>query len=247
MSHGSGLRLVPCATTAVLLLLAPGGRAVAQARAKDAVVPGGELQVWHRVTLSERLRYDCSGLDQWEIVFSQMDALGLMLHVVQEQENDQLLDGGALGPERKLCHRELVARFSHHFALVRNLGEENTNADAERRAFASFIRGLDPYDHPIVVHTFPSRKEHDRVYALAEAGEVYAVYLRPPWSTRGTTLDLGPWTCEYDVRWYDTRRAGALVPGSVARIAGPGPQALGAPQSDPDRDWVVLARRAGRP
>ena len=359
-------------------------------------VEGDGKDVWPWTASVERLRYDCSKLDQWEIVFSHMDALGLMLHVVQqEQENDQLLDGGALGPERKLYYRELVARFGHHPALVFNLGEENTNTDAERRAFASFIRGLDPYDHPIVVHTFPSRKEYDRVYepllgfphlegpslqigdvtrvheetlrwveasartgrpwfvsfdevgpaaigvqpdaddpdhdamrqhglwghlmaggagvewyfgstevgvegrekqriwwdletedwrtresmwrqtrvaldfferhlpfprmqpadrlasgdawALAEAGEAYAVYLRPPWSTRRTTLDLGPWTREYDVLWYDTRRGGELRPGSVARIAGPGPQALGAPPADPDRDWVVLVRRADRP
>jgi len=30
------------------------------------------------------------------------------------QENDQLLDGGELGNERKLYYRELIARFSHH-------------------------------------------------------------------------------------------------------------------------------------
>jgi len=128
-------------------------------------VEGDGKDVWPWTAPDGRLRYDCSKLDQWEIVFSHMDAAGLMLHVVQqEQENDQLLDGGALGPERRLYYRELVARFGHHLALVWNLGEENTNTDAERRAFASWIRGLDPYDHPIVVHTFPSRKDYDRVY-----------------------------------------------------------------------------------
>lgn len=359
-------------------------------------VDGDGKDVWPWTAPAERLRYDCSKLDQWEIVFSHMDALGLALHLVQqEQENDQLLDGGALGPQRRLYYRELVARFGHHLALVFNLGEENTNSDAERRAFASYIRALDPYDHPIVVHSFPSRKEYDRVYepllgfphlegpslqigdvtrvheetlrwveasartgrpwfvsfdevgpaglgvqpdtvdpdheamrqhglwghlmaggagvewyfgstevgvdgreqqriwwdleaedwrtreamwrqtrvaldfferhlpfgrmqpadrlasgdawALADAGEVYAVYLRPPWSTRRTTLDLGPWDREYEVLWYDTRRGGEPRPGTVARIAGPGPQALGVPPSDPDRDWVVLVRRADRP
>ena len=36
------------------------------------------------------------------------------------QENDQMLDGGALGDERKLYYRELIARFSHHVShLVR--------------------------------------------------------------------------------------------------------------------------------
>lgn len=49
-----------------------------------------------------------------------MDKLGLMLHVVtQETENDRLLDGGEPGFERKLYYRELIARFAHHPALVR--------------------------------------------------------------------------------------------------------------------------------
>ena len=63
-----------------------------------------------------------------------------MLHVVhQEQENDQLLDGGELGPERKLYYRELIARFAHHPALVWNLGEENTNTTAQLKSFARYI------------------------------------------------------------------------------------------------------------
>lgn len=42
-----------------------------------------------------------------------MDKLGLMLHIIgQESENDQGLEGGDLGPQRKLYYRELVARFA---------------------------------------------------------------------------------------------------------------------------------------
>lgn len=126
-------------------------------------VDGDGNDVWPWISPTERLRFDCSKLDQWEIVFSHMDRLGILMHVVhQEQENDQLLDGGELGPERKLYYRELVARFGHHPALVWNLGEENTNTGAQRKAFASYVRSLDPYGHPIVVHTYP--KSYDAVY-----------------------------------------------------------------------------------
>jgi len=127
-------------------------------------VDGGDgKDVWPWTSPDEKFRFDCSKLDQWEIVFSHMDALGIQLHVItQEQENDQGLDGGDLGPQRKLSYRELVARFAHHLALVWNLGEENTNTDEQRRAFAHYIRELDPYDHPIVVHTFPGA--YDKVY-----------------------------------------------------------------------------------
>ena len=127
-------------------------------------IDGGDgKDVWPWINPHEKLRFDCSKLDQWEIVFSHMDRLGLMLHIItQEQENDQGMDGGELGPQRKLYYRELIARFAHHLALVWNLGEENTNTDQQRKAFCRYIKDLDPYDHPIVCHTYPS--EYDKVY-----------------------------------------------------------------------------------
>jgi hypothetical protein len=126
-------------------------------------VIGDGKDVWPWTSESERFRFDCSKLDQWETVFSHMDKLGLMLHVItQETENDQLLDGGELGNERRLYYRELIARFAHHPALVWNLGEENTNTDAQRKAFSTYLHQVDPYDHPVVVHTFPN--QYDLVY-----------------------------------------------------------------------------------
>jgi hypothetical protein len=124
---------------------------------------GDGKDVWMWTDPGERYRFDCSKLDQWEIVFSHMDRLGLMLHVVtQEQENDQGLDKGNLGVQRKLYYRELIARFAHHPAVVWNLGEENTNTTEQRKAFARHIHELDPYDHPVVCHTFPG--QYNQVY-----------------------------------------------------------------------------------
>ncbi|RJP32349.1 MAG: DUF5060 domain-containing protein [Candidatus Omnitrophota bacterium] len=126
-------------------------------------VIGDGKDVWPWTAYDERYRFDCSKLDQWEIVFSHMDNVGLMLHVItQETENDQLLDEGELGRQRKLYYRELIARFAHHPALVWNLGEENTNTDEQRKAFARYIHDLDPYDHPVVIHTYPGH--YDQVY-----------------------------------------------------------------------------------
>ena len=63
-------------------------------------VIGDGKDVWPWTDYDERFRFDVSKLDQWEIVFSHMDRLGLMMHVVtQETENDQLLDEGELGRE----------------------------------------------------------------------------------------------------------------------------------------------------
>ena len=122
---------------------------------------GDDVFPWTKKT--ERYRFDVSKLAQWEVVFEHMDKLGIHLHVVtQEQENDQLLDGGSLGTQRKLYYRELVARFGHHLGLTWNLGEENTNTAAQRTSFADYINALDPYQHLIAVHTFPA--DRDKVY-----------------------------------------------------------------------------------
>jgi hypothetical protein len=124
---------------------------------------GDGKDVWPWTDPKERYRFDCSKLDQWEIVFSHMDSLGLMLHVVtQETENDHGLDGGELGLQRKLYYRELIGRFAHHPAVTWNLGEENKNSDSQRKAFAKYFHDLDPYDHPVVIHTWPGN--YDPVY-----------------------------------------------------------------------------------
>jgi hypothetical protein len=127
-------------------------------------VGGDGDDIWPWTAKDERYRFDCSKLDQWEIVFEQADKLGILLHfLTQETENDQLLDGGELGIERRLYYRELVARFGHHLGITWNLGEENTNTDAQRQEFAQYIHALDPYDHAVIVHTFPG--QYDKVYA----------------------------------------------------------------------------------
>lgn len=55
-------------------------------------------------------RMDCSKTAQWDIVFDHAESKGMFLHFkTQETENDQLLDGGELGPLRKLYYRELIA------------------------------------------------------------------------------------------------------------------------------------------
>ncbi|MEQ9029272.1 MAG: putative collagen-binding domain-containing protein, partial [Aggregatilineales bacterium] len=120
-------------------------------------IDGGDgADTWMWTDPAERFRFDVSKLDQWNIVFDHMTSQGIQLHVVtQEVENDELLGGsGDLNPARQLYYRELVARFAHHPALVWNLGEENDNTTAQRTAFSNYIRALDPYNHPVTVHSY---------------------------------------------------------------------------------------------
>ncbi len=63
--------------------------------------------------------------------------------------------GGALGVERRLYYREMVARFAHHPALMWVIGDESNYFDeiATMESLASEIRALDPYHHPIAFHS----------------------------------------------------------------------------------------------
>jgi len=109
---------------------------------------------------NDNLHYDISKLEQWETVLKYAQEKGIVLHAVlneAEEANKRELDDGELGIERKLFYREMIARFGHHPALQWNISEEyNLKFDLgpERvREFASYIQEVDPYDHPITVHT----------------------------------------------------------------------------------------------
>lgn len=132
---------------------------------------GDGEDVWPYNDRNERYRFDCSKLDQWEIVFSHADKLGLMLHfVLQETENETLLDCGYLDVQRKLYLRELIARFSHHIGITWNLGEEHNPAGfspygqtyQDTKKMADFIRKTDPYDNFIVVHTHSGTEQRTK-------------------------------------------------------------------------------------
>lgn len=109
----------------------------------------------------DNLHFDVAKLAQWEAVFAHAQRRGIVLHFVlneAEEANKRELDDGELGVERKLYYRELVARFGHHPALQWNLCEEynigGLDLGPDRvRAFAGYLRAIDPYDHPITVHS----------------------------------------------------------------------------------------------
>jgi hypothetical protein len=125
-------------------------------------IQGDGKDVWPYTDHNERYRFDCSKLDQWEVVFDHMESLGMMIHfVLQETENECLLDIGSTGVQRRVYLRELVARFGHHLAVTWNLGEENGPAhwtpigqtDSHRKEMASYLKTLNPYPNIVVLHT----------------------------------------------------------------------------------------------
>ncbi|MEM8866349.1 MAG: putative collagen-binding domain-containing protein, partial [Planctomycetota bacterium] len=61
------------------------------------------------------------------------------------------------------------------------LGEENSQTPDQQRAMASYLRELDPYDHHIVIQTFPD--EQNKVYTplLGDQSELTGVALQNDW------------------------------------------------------------------
>jgi hypothetical protein len=123
---------------------------------------GDGKDVWPYNDYNERYRFDCSKLDQWEVVFDHMESLGMMTHfVLQETENEVLLDNGYTDVQRRVYLRELVARFGHHMAVSWNLGEENGphnwtpvgQTHQQKLDMAAYLRNLQSWPSNIVLHT----------------------------------------------------------------------------------------------
>ncbi|MFA5326315.1 MAG: DUF5060 domain-containing protein [Prolixibacteraceae bacterium] len=135
-------------------------------------IQGDGKDVWPYNDHDERYRFDCSKLAQWDIVFDHMDRLGMMMHfVLQETENECLLDGGWTNVQRKVYLRELVARFGHHLGITWNLGEENGptdwspvgQTDQMRKDMANYLKSIDPYPGFVVVHTHSDNDHQDKI------------------------------------------------------------------------------------
>jgi len=131
---------------------------------------GDGKDVWPYTDHNERYRFDCSKLDQWEIVFDHAQKLGIMLHfVLQETENETLLDNGFTDVQRMVYLRELIARFGHHLAVTWNMGEENGPANwtpigqthEQKVAMANYLKKTNPFPNIVVVHTHANDEKQD--------------------------------------------------------------------------------------
>jgi len=131
---------------------------------------GDGNDVWPYSDRNERYRFDCSKLDQWEVVFDHMESLGIMAHfVLQETENECLLDAGYTDVQRRVYLRELIARFGHHLGVTWNLGEENGptdwspigQTDKQKKDMAAYLRAVNPWPCNVVLHTHSDDAHQD--------------------------------------------------------------------------------------
>jgi hypothetical protein len=113
---------------------------------------GKNVWPWYGSTQREAKKqtehFDIEKLQEWERIFNYIQAQGIALHLVFED------DGAWTGFDRQMYYREMVARFAHHKGIIWNISEEyNENYTSDEiKQFAKLLRELDPYDHPITVH-----------------------------------------------------------------------------------------------
>lgn len=139
-------------------------------------ITGDGKDVWPFASPDDFTRFDCSKLDQWEMLFEHMQNRGIALHVItQETENEFLMDDGNVGKHRKLYFLELISRFAHHPAIVWNIGEESGPSDwktkkglkgistEQQKALADFLAANDPYGNAVLIHTHASEHGQDHI------------------------------------------------------------------------------------
>ena len=137
-------------------------------------IEGDARDVWPFISHEKKhfKRYDVSKLAQWDIIFSHAEKLGIVMHLItQEKENELILDDGYTQLERKLYYRELIARFGYHKNIIWNMGEENGEAsfwpqgqnNQQRFAMIRYLKDHDPYKNPIVIHTLPVEEEREPI------------------------------------------------------------------------------------
>ena len=145
---------------------------------------GDGQKAWPWTGPDSYYNYDCSKLDQWDVVFAHMDAVGIMMHVVLSEyeiqsyfEVAELGAAGGFAPSRKIYYRELIARFGYHLAITWNVGEENGmdgtgygvgQTTQQRKDTAAYLRQLAYYADHITVHNGPSTDDSMYVPLLGD-------------------------------------------------------------------------------
>jgi len=167
----------------------------------------------------DKTHYDISKLHQWNQVFDHAQRQSIFIHFVlseTERANERWLDNGAVGVERKLFFRELVARFSYLLAAKWNLGEENDFAVSILREKADYLQAIDWSNKPITVHTqINDFSDYEQIVGdpLFSATSIqydpeFAGQFVERWRTESANLNH-PWVLDMD------ENTGGVAPGNV--------------------------------
>lgn len=94
----------------------------------------------------------------------------------------------------------------------------------------------------LIVDNPPARESGEGDYCLAEPGQAYIVFIKD-----GDEISMKLRKGEYDLKWYNPRKGGAMETGSVTSIrsrSNKGNYSLGMPPEADGKDWVALLTKA---
>jgi len=127
-------------------------------------VQGDGKDVWPWNDINERYRFDCSKLDQWEIVFDHMDALGLMLG----EENGPLSWTPKAQDDRD---RKAMAKYIKTHDPYKNIVLLHTHAHSDAQdLYLEPLLGYEYLDGPSM-QTHHPHNVHDRVLKFIDASK----------------------------------------------------------------------------
>ena len=189
-------------------------------------------------------RFNIARLDQWERLFAHAQASGVHLNVVVEVAGR----GPDVDDATKLLCRELVARFGHHNALQWTLHEASTPGGegdvppaSAMPAAASWLAGIDAYDHPIAVR-------RDGISWRDPTGEEWR-HVVGDGAFTSTSLEATNGRVDWG-ELVEAARIATLATGRPGPAMADGPSVLDAPRDDPDdvrreTTWDVLLSGGG--
>lgn len=153
-------------------------------------------------TNTDYTTYDCSKLDQWQIVFDHMYNKGIALEMVfTEQENlnwFEMMEGSStsgFGIARKLYYREMIARFGY-LNVIYSIGEEANEPAAgdvytaqQIEDAAEFVQDLSPYNDLVTVHNGPSAATSifNEITALSGTNHLTSISRQADWQRENQT------------------------------------------------------------
>ncbi len=138
---------------------------------------GDGKKAWPWIHADSIVRYDCSKLDQWDMLFQYMNEKGIVIDLVlTETENEVYFEEREFGTaqgfakSRKVYFREMVARYGYLPAITWNIGEENgwhkdlpfqtANTERQRKEYLDYFRKLTYYNDHLTIHNGPSWDQH---------------------------------------------------------------------------------------
>lgn len=134
----------------------------------------GDVQgIFPFISAEERDRFDCSKLDQWQIVVDHAQKQGIHIQFKLSENENYDLEGTSLGDLHKVYYREMVARFGHFLGISWNIGEEfgesNQPYNQFARDLANYLDEINPYAQNITIHNWGGREQDVFIPQMGQA------------------------------------------------------------------------------